>query len=359
MTNSSERPTSGYQTFDDAVGSSDSPGKLRALQLPTDLTGKRVLDIGCNEGFFAMAAKDRGAAHVAGIDSDRSAIERAQGRRHDIEFLNQSWETLPDGPWDLILMLSAIHYEPNPRALLNQIENRLSADGLLVLECGVSSLPGNTVEWTQRPIARDDVIWYPSRGLLIDRYLHGFAVREVGPSVEQPGDQAARVVFHCRPRRPIVLLVPGRSKIGKTALTRELAKSATMTLEVDRIVYALSRAVQRNTRLLSTVGRARESGCDIGQTMRMVEREGLAHDFADLVATQIVSEEPLIVVEGYGLTALVVERLREVLRGRAVVWLVDRLIDAATQQSFEDASEAELVYLQSEVLRLRAERDLG
>jgi hypothetical protein len=253
-----------------------------------------------------------------------------------------------------VLLLSALHYEPNPRALLRRVREVLAPDGLFILECGISELPGATVQWTQREIARDDVVWYPTRDLLMGGYLADFAVREVGPSVRQPADPAPRVVFHCRPRRPMVLLVPGRSTIGKTALARELRASATMTLEVDRVVHAMAHAAQRNTPMLEAMGAARDSGCDIGQTMRLLEAEGFAAEFAATLAEQISSEERFTVVEGYGLTQAVVEHLRGALAERAVVWMADRLLDAESHQAFADKAEKELVYLQAEVMRLRA-----
>ena len=355
MVTEQERRTSAYQSFGDGAGSSNSHGKLAALKLPADLTGKRVLDLGCNEGFFSLTAKERGASEVVGIDADEAAIERARARTSEVDFRAQGWERLPEGPFDVVLLLSALHYEPNPRALLRRIRDVLAPDGLFILEGGVSQLPGATVEWTQREIARDDVVWYPTRDLLMGGYLEDFAVREVGPSVRQPADPASRVVFHCRPRRPIVLLVPGRSTIGKTALARELRASATMTLEVDRIVYAMAHAVQRNTPMLEAMGAARESGCDIGQTMRLLEAEGFAAEFAAMLAEQIAQEERFTVVEGYGLTQAVVEHLRGVLADRAVVWMADRLMDASSHQAFADKAEKELVYLQAEVMRLRAQ----
>lgn len=38
--------------------------------IPADLTGKTVLDIGCNAGFYSMEMKRRGAARVLAIDFD-------------------------------------------------------------------------------------------------------------------------------------------------------------------------------------------------------------------------------------------------------------------------------------------------
>ncbi|MFN2499234.1 MAG: DUF1698 domain-containing protein [Pyrinomonadaceae bacterium] len=45
--------------------------------LPDDLSGKTVLDVGCNAGFYSLEMKRRGAAHVLGIDSQRNLIRQA------------------------------------------------------------------------------------------------------------------------------------------------------------------------------------------------------------------------------------------------------------------------------------------
>ena len=51
--------------------------KWRMFQqsIPADLSGKTVLDIGCNGGFYSIEMKRRGAARVVGIDSDASIPE--------------------------------------------------------------------------------------------------------------------------------------------------------------------------------------------------------------------------------------------------------------------------------------------
>src|SRR4051812_39599687 len=41
-----------------------------AHSIPADLSGKTVLDIGCNGGFYSIEMKRRGAARVVGIDFD-------------------------------------------------------------------------------------------------------------------------------------------------------------------------------------------------------------------------------------------------------------------------------------------------
>lgn len=46
--------------------------------LPKDLTGKTVLDLGCNAGWFAMKMKERGADYVLGVDVSPTGIEQAK-----------------------------------------------------------------------------------------------------------------------------------------------------------------------------------------------------------------------------------------------------------------------------------------
>ena len=48
--------------------------------LPLDLSGKTVLDAGCNAGFFSFEAKKRGAARVLGVD--RKTLDRMIKRHH-------------------------------------------------------------------------------------------------------------------------------------------------------------------------------------------------------------------------------------------------------------------------------------
>ena len=55
-------------------GVNDSGKFLALLELPRDLSGKRVLDLGTRDGYFAFEAERRGAAEVVAIDDvDKSA----------------------------------------------------------------------------------------------------------------------------------------------------------------------------------------------------------------------------------------------------------------------------------------------
>src|SRR5918995_1492115 len=62
--------------------------------IPHDLSGRSVLDIGCNGGFYAIEMKRRGAARVVGVDSDDDYLAQARFAAEvtgqDIEFRNLS-----------------------------------------------------------------------------------------------------------------------------------------------------------------------------------------------------------------------------------------------------------------------------
>src|SRR5215216_7678303 len=49
-----------------------------AHAIPADMTGKTVLDIGCNAGFYSMEMKRRGASRVVGIDSEEKYLAQAR-----------------------------------------------------------------------------------------------------------------------------------------------------------------------------------------------------------------------------------------------------------------------------------------
>src|SRR4051812_1420613 len=59
----------------------DYPGvKFRGFAdaIPADLSGKSVLDIGCNGGFYSIEMKRRGARRVLGIDFDEDYLAQAR-----------------------------------------------------------------------------------------------------------------------------------------------------------------------------------------------------------------------------------------------------------------------------------------
>lgn len=84
--------------------------------VPDDLSGKTVLDVGCNAGFYAIEMKRRGAI-VTGVDSQRDLILQAQFVRRvlglDIEYRRMSvydLDPLEMGQFDVTLALGLIYH---------------------------------------------------------------------------------------------------------------------------------------------------------------------------------------------------------------------------------------------------------
>ena len=153
-----------YQSFPDQAGGSHSFDKLTQLRLPP-LAGRSFLDVGCNEGFFCGFAHQQKASRAVGIDMNAGFLKRAQQRFPQCEFLNQTWDVLPEGPFDVILLASAVHYADDQPALIKRLVDHLSPDGTLVLELGIFSSPEN--EW--KPVKRSiDTRYFPTMAKLKD-----------------------------------------------------------------------------------------------------------------------------------------------------------------------------------------------
>lgn len=100
-----------------------TPGQDRTctadLVFPADLTGKTVLDLGCNHGFFCFEAIRRGAARVVGIDHSPDIIRKARlladaiGSAVDFQVRDVNTMALRE-TFDYILCLNLLHHLDNP-----------------------------------------------------------------------------------------------------------------------------------------------------------------------------------------------------------------------------------------------------
>jgi tRNA (mo5U34)-methyltransferase len=109
--------------------------------VPADLTGKTVLDIGCNAGFYSVEMKRRGAVRVVGIDSDdrylaqgRLAAE-ALGFGGSVEFRNLSvYDVGALGErFDFVVFMGVLYHLRHPLLALDLIREHVVAEGGLML----------------------------------------------------------------------------------------------------------------------------------------------------------------------------------------------------------------------------------
>jgi tRNA (mo5U34)-methyltransferase len=108
-----------------------------AHAIPTDLSGKSVLDIGCNAGFFAIEMKRRGAARVLGIDSDEQYLAQARFAAEvceaDIELRRLSVYDIADirETFDVVLFMGVFYHLRHPLFILDLLHKAVVNDLLI------------------------------------------------------------------------------------------------------------------------------------------------------------------------------------------------------------------------------------
>ncbi len=109
-----------------------------ANAIPEDLSGKSVLDIGCNGGFYSIEMKRRGAARVLGIDFDDDYLAQARFAAEvtglDIEFHRLSvYDVAALGErFDVVLFMGVLYHLRHPLLALDLVHEHVAGDILVV-----------------------------------------------------------------------------------------------------------------------------------------------------------------------------------------------------------------------------------
>ena len=238
-------PEGQYQSVIGKDGSSNSQGKWNAMHIAeAEIKGARVLDLGCNEGFFIEKFLEMGAETATGVDKDTILLRRARKRIPNANFVDAFWddflEAQADDSFDLIIMLSAIHYSPNYHEILRKINRVLSPKGVVYLEGSVSGYRTNFLVPVDRGsgASADTVYHFTSESfsrILSDQ----FTVRYVNRSVDQPGDPIPRHMYKLTPKLRTCLIVTGRSASGKTTLSQRIGHAGFTHIEIDKLAKML------------------------------------------------------------------------------------------------------------------------
>jgi tRNA (mo5U34)-methyltransferase len=105
--------------------------------IPDDLSGKSVLDIGCNAGFYSLEMKRRGAERVLGLDSDENYLRQARFVAKvsglDIEFRHSSVYDVGAlrETFDIVLFLGVLYHLRHPMLALDLIHEHVARDLLI------------------------------------------------------------------------------------------------------------------------------------------------------------------------------------------------------------------------------------
>ncbi|GGF75995.1 methyltransferase, TIGR04290 family protein [Paracoccus acridae] len=106
--------------------------------LPADLTGKTVLDIGCNAGFYSFEMRRRGAARVLGIDTDARYLAQARFAAEvldmdGVEFRQMGvYDVAALGErFDLVIFMGVLYHLRHPLLALDLIREHVAGDLML------------------------------------------------------------------------------------------------------------------------------------------------------------------------------------------------------------------------------------
>ncbi|MFF4189222.1 class I SAM-dependent methyltransferase [Streptomyces sp. NPDC001691] len=118
------------------------------LKLAGDVSGSRVLDLGCGAGHYAAELLRMGAGRVVGVEGSESLLRVARERlgdravlhRHDLE---EPLSFLSDQSFDLALMALVYHHIDQRAQLLAELRRVLRPGGTLLV-----STTHPTNDWT-------------------------------------------------------------------------------------------------------------------------------------------------------------------------------------------------------------------
>ncbi|MBV9520019.1 MAG: TIGR04290 family methyltransferase [Hyphomicrobiales bacterium] len=146
--------------------------------IPADLSGKSVLDIGCNGGFYSIQMKRRGAAHVLGIDSDAEYLEQARfaATVADLDITFEQLSVYDVGAlgqrFDVVLFMGVLYHLRHPLLALDLICEHVADDMLIFQSMQRGSADADRLAqdyqfWDVSPFERAD---FPKLHFVEDRY---------------------------------------------------------------------------------------------------------------------------------------------------------------------------------------------
>jgi tRNA (mo5U34)-methyltransferase len=175
--------------------------KLPHYGLPEDMSGMRVLDIGCAEGFFTFEAERRGAREVVAVDSFPDSVRRFNIARTALGMRSQAYLTnvydlsvKTFGTFDLVMYFGVSYHLRHPLLALERIFDVCSGSVLMQTHDFDNEAVGDTAASLFYPFGIESgppedrqldptVFWVPNAACVAAMLAHvGFVNVDGGPT---------------------------------------------------------------------------------------------------------------------------------------------------------------------------------
>jgi SAM-dependent methyltransferase len=310
-----------YQTFDFIGGprrGSDSGKKYELSRLSEfDVKGKRVLDVGCNSGYFLYRMLDKDPEFLFGIDLSESYIACAR-KFNDLHFKSSKVRFVRDDfftrdfneKFDLIICFSTFHYFGElQKAFFDKCFSLLNDDGILLLE--MEEFPKNDVpmvDRSERP-ADKQRYHYPNE-LMLKNFIFGhFNIFDKYISVFQGGSLYDRYFYKLQKikfvpgKRPLlekyqktIIIVTGKSMSGKSTISDDLLNDNISYVAMDNLWFLIDHQIPEVYAYLEKYGEEQ-----FIEYMEAVDKSLCREPFIDYFFKNHFSNNPskIIIADGY------------------------------------------------------------
>lgn len=165
----------------------------------TPLQGRKVLDVGCGNGYFAWRARGQGAQWVVGIDPTLVYVMQFRSMQNYIQ--DPAVHVLPLGiddipprqeVFDSVFCMGVFYHRRSPVDHLLELKGQLREGGELILETLVVEGDGETVLVPRGRYAQMRNVWFIPSPLALETWLKccGYkGIRCVDISVTTPREQ--------------------------------------------------------------------------------------------------------------------------------------------------------------------------
>ena len=182
------------------------------LELVGDLHGRRVLDVGCGDGEFALELAKRGAV-VTGIDASAAMIDAAKRRatQHnvDITFQVGTAEQLPFSAeyFDVVTAITILCFVDDAAPVFREIARVLRPGGRLVI--------GELGKWSTWAAGRRIRAWLGSRLWRRGRFRTANELRGLAGQAGLVVESVRGAIYYPRWRPAAWLLAPCDPALGR------------------------------------------------------------------------------------------------------------------------------------------------